>query len=205
MILEKEYIRERAVLYARKFALVRNPLYYTFEGIGGNCTSFVSQCILAGSCVMNFTPTFGWYYLSLNRRSASWSGVEFFYNFMVNNTDVGPFAIETDFSQAMIGDAIQLQNENDDFYHTLIISKIEGGEIYVCANSNDALDRPLSSYNYKSARLIHIMGVRYDTRFLFDCFEYLYNPPPLPSEVPAPPSEPAEEPPANETEAPGES
>ena len=56
MILEKEYVRERAVMYARKYALVRNPLFYSFAGIGGNCTNFVSQCVLAGSCVMNFTP-----------------------------------------------------------------------------------------------------------------------------------------------------
>ncbi|MBR2024561.1 MAG: amidase domain-containing protein, partial [Clostridia bacterium] len=56
----KEYNRENAVKYARKYALMRNPLFFTFEGIGGNCTNFVSQCILAGSCVMNFTPTFGW-------------------------------------------------------------------------------------------------------------------------------------------------
>ena len=81
MILEKPYNRENAVKYARKYALVRNPLYFTFEGIGGNCTNFVSQCILAGSCVMNYTPTFGWYYRSLDDRSPSWTGVEFFFNF----------------------------------------------------------------------------------------------------------------------------
>ena len=83
MILEKEYLRENAVMYARKYAFARNPLFTTFEGLGGNCTNFVSQCILAGSCVMNFTPVYGWYYLSLNRRSPSWSGVEFFYDFII--------------------------------------------------------------------------------------------------------------------------
>ncbi|MGM9665380.1 MAG: amidase domain-containing protein [Eubacteriales bacterium] len=177
MILEKEYIRERAVMYARKYALVRNPLFYSFAGIGGNCTNFVSQCVLAGSCVMNFAPIYGWYYLSTNRRSASWTGVDFFYNFMIYNEGIGPFGRDAAIEEAMIGDVIQLQNSDGVFYHTLIISKIENGEIYICANSNDALDRPLSSYNYASFRLIHIMGVRYDTSFLFDCFEYLYSPP----------------------------
>lgn len=188
MILEKRYIRERAVEYARKYALVRNPLFYSFAGIGGNCTNFVSQCVLAGSCVMNFTAIFGWYYLSTNRRSASWTGVTFFYNFMTSNEGVGPYAEVIDAENAEVGDVIQLQNTDGDFYHTLIISEIKEGEIFVCANSNDALDRPLSSYDYASLRVIHIVGVRYDSDFVFDCFEYLYNPslPPVEPENAAP-------------------
>lgn len=177
MILEKEYLRERAVQYARKYALVRNPLFYTFEGIGGNCTNFVSQCLLAGSCVMNFLPTFGWFYLSPNRRAPAWTGVEFFYNFMVGNEGVGPFGKEILLEEAQIGDVIQLRNEQDVYYHTLIISEIKEEEIYICANSIDSLDRALSTYEYKDLRVIHIDGVRYDTRYIIDCFESLYNPP----------------------------
>ena len=130
MILEKEYSRDRAVLYARKFALERNPLYYRFEGIGGNCTNFASQCVLAGSCVMNFSSIYGWYYLSLNRRSASWTGVEFFYDFFVNNTGLGPFAKEEILENGEIGDLIQLKNDEGDYYHTLVISQITEDEIY---------------------------------------------------------------------------
>lgn len=197
MILEKEYIRERAVLYARKYALARNPLFFSFAGIGGNCTNFVSQCVLAGSCVMNYTPIYGWYYLSTNRRSASWTGVEFFYNFMTQNTDVGPFGVLSTLSQAEIGDVIQLQNDEGIFYHTIIISEIRDGEIYICANSNDALDKPLSSYNYADLRVIHILGVRYDTRFQIECFESLYSPPIAP--VPPAPATPEPAVPAPET------
>jgi hypothetical protein len=131
MILEKAYNRENAVAYARKYALVRNPIFFTFEGIGGNCTNFVSQCILAGGCVMNFTPTYGWYYLSANRRSASWTGVDFFYNFITQNQDVGPYGISAPIEMAQVGDVIQLQNEEDAFYHTLVISEITEGEIFI--------------------------------------------------------------------------
>ena len=187
MILEKEYIRENAVKYARKYAFVRNPLFFSFAGIGGNCTNFVSQCILAGSCVMNYTPIYGWYYLSTNRRSASWTGVEYFYNFMTTNSDVGPFGVEGGLDIAEVGDVIQLQNSEGVFYHTIIISEIRNGEIYICANSNDALDKPLSEYNYANLRVIHILGVRYDTRFQIDCFDSLYSPP-------LPPIEPNEDP-----------
>lgn len=185
MILEKEYFRDRAVMYARKYAFVRNPLFFSFAGIGGNCTNFVSQCVLAGSCVMNYTPIFGWYYLSTNRRSASWTGVQYFYNFITQNTDVGPFGIDVPLSEAEVGDVIQLQNADGIFYHTIIISEIRDGEIYICANSNDARDKPLSDYNYAALRVIHILGVRYDTRFQIDCFESLYSPP----IAPAPPTE----------------
>lgn len=177
MILEKEYIRQNAVLYAKKYALVRNPLFYTFEGIGGNCTNFASQCVLAGSCTMNYAPIYGWYYLSINRRSASWTGVDFFYNFMTSNKDVGPFGKEVDISLVEPGDLIQLKNSEGRFYHTLVVVGIEDNEIYICANSNDALERPLSSYEYESLRVIHIEGVRYDTRYQIDCFDSLYSPP----------------------------
>ena len=176
MILEKEYLRENAVLYAEKYALQRNPLFFTFEGIGGNCTNFASQCVLAGGCTMNFAPVYGWYYLSTNRRSASWTGVDFFYNFMTSNEGVGPFGTEVDVSLAELGDLIQLKNAEGRFYHTLVITRIEKDEIYVCANSNDALNRPLSSYEFESLRTIHINGIRYDTRYEIDCFDALFSP-----------------------------
>ena len=58
MLATKPYIRENAVAYARKFAFSQNPNFANFAGIGGNCTNFVSQCIYAGGCVMNYKPTF---------------------------------------------------------------------------------------------------------------------------------------------------
>ncbi len=177
MILEKEYFRDRAVRYARKYALVRNPLFYTFEGIGGNCTNFVSQCVLAGSCVMNFLPVYGWFYLSSNRRAPAWTGVEFFYNFMTENTGVGPYGKEIPLAEAQPGDVIQLQNAEGTFYHTLIITELRDGEVYICANSIDSLDRPLSTYEYAALRVIHIEKIRYDTRYIIDCFDSLYDPP----------------------------
>ena len=41
MFLNKPYNRERAVEYARRWALSRNPLFENFSGIGGDCTNFV--------------------------------------------------------------------------------------------------------------------------------------------------------------------
>ena len=174
MLLMKPYNRERAVEYAKKWALSRNPLFTDFTGQGGNCTNFVSQAVLAGSCVMNFTPTFGWYFVSSSDRSPSWTGVEFFYDFMVNNEGVGPFMREVSRRETEIGDVIQLANETGDFYHTLMITGFDGNEILVSAQSDDSLDRPLSSYNYAALRFLKVLGVRveYDGDF---CFEGLIN------------------------------
>ena len=56
------YDRSKAAAYAEKWAFSRNPRYISFDGMGGDCTSFVSQCLYAGTGVMNFTRDTGWYY-----------------------------------------------------------------------------------------------------------------------------------------------
>ena len=115
-----EYDRIQAVSYARKWAFSRNPAYYNFNRLGGDCTNFASQCLFAGVGVMNFTPDLGWYYLSLNDRAAAWTGVEYFYNFLIGNRvgvgdGRGPFAEECGLDGLEIGDFIQLGNETGGF------------------------------------------------------------------------------------------
>ena len=166
MIVTKAYNRERAVEYARRWALSRNPLFYDFTGGGGNCTNFVSQSVLAGSLTMNPTTTFGWYYTSLDDRSPSWSGVREFYEFMCGLGDfvpksnrIGPFCDEVTREKIEIGDIVQLSNSRGQFYHSLLVSGFKDGDVLVSAQSNDALDRPLSTYNYATARFLHVVGV----------------------------------------------
>ena len=156
---EKPYNRDDAVEYARRWALGRNPAYYNFENIGGDCTNFASQCIYAGAKVMNFTPTMGWYYRSLSDRAPAWSGVEYLYNFLVNNRSVGPYGHLAEQSEAKIGDIVQLGRKGGGFYHSPVIVATDP-IILVAAHTFDALDRPLSSYIYEVARFIHIDGVR---------------------------------------------
>lgn len=156
---EIPYNRFAAVAYARAWATSRNPAYYNFEEIGGDCTNFASQCIYAGARVMNYTPTFGWYYRSSYDRSPSWSGVEYLYNFLVNNRSVGPFAHEISAAEAQPGDIVQLGTADGHFYHSPVITSVSP-EILVAAHTFDALDRPLSTYVYDRARFLHIDGVR---------------------------------------------
>ncbi len=179
MIVSKPYNRERAVEYARAWALSRNPLFYDFTGGGGNCTNFVSQCVLAGSLVMNPTEIFGWYYVNVDDRAPAWTGVREFYEFMCGlgdfapkNERQGPFCEEVMRERVEIGDVVQLSNARGVFYHSLLVSGFENGDILVAAQSNDALDRPLSTYNYATARFLHVQGVNVE---LLDEESYFSN------------------------------
>ena len=156
---EVPYDRQAAAAYARRWALDRNPAYYDFENIGGDCTNFASQCIFAGAGIMNYTPVTGWYYRSVSDRSAAWTGVEYLYAFLTGNRSAGPYGHTVPKSGAMVGDIVQLGSADGDFYHSPVITAVTP-EITVAAHTYDALDKPLSSYRYGTARFIHIDGVR---------------------------------------------
>ena len=158
-----DYDRAAAVAYAKKWAYRRNPAYYDFSKLGGNCTNFASQCIYAGARVMNYTPTFGWYYRSANDRSPSWTGVEELYRFLTSNRARGPQAEVTGLDGAENGDIIQLKfGAGDRFDHSPVV--VDSGNntpatILLAANSNDSDCRPLSTYNYTDYRVLHIFNV----------------------------------------------
>ena len=155
---EIPYDRAAAVAYARRWAMSRNPAYYDFELLGGDCTNFASQCLFAGSGIMNFTPVTGWFYRSANHRTASWTGVEYLYRFLVNNRSVGPRAREVAREAVLPGDLVQLGDGGGEFYHCPVITAVHP-EILVAAHSFDALDRPLDSYVFERVRFLHIEGV----------------------------------------------
>ena len=186
MTITKRYNRENAVAYAKKWALMRNPLFTDYSRIGGNCTNFVSQVLLAGSCTMDYAQPFGWFYESDQNRAPAWTGVEFLYDYLTGGGDYpdvndrpGPFGREVRAAQTQIGDVVQL-GRGGDFYHSLIITGYEPRDILVSAQSDDALDRRLTSYNFEVVRFIHIDGVRISQND-DDCFTALNEGIALPS------------------------
>ena len=152
-----EYNRKAAAEYAKKWALSRNPEYYSFDGIGGDCTNFASQCLYAGCGVMNFTKDTGWYYISLNNRAPAWSSAEYFRSFLLENRGEGPFGIAREIHQLDIGDFISL-SDGLRVYHTLFVVDVVDNMPLVAAHSNDAYNIPLSSYSYYKAMGVHIIG-----------------------------------------------
>lgn len=158
----KKYDRKRAVEYASKWAYKRNPKYYNFENVGGDCTSFISQCVYAGCNVMNYKKHIGWYYNSQADRTASWSGVEYLYNFLTKNKGIGPRAIKADISDVEIGDIIQLKFLKDGFSHSLIIVDKKGNnlkDIYIATHTEDAYYRQVSEYTFKDIRFLNITDI----------------------------------------------
>ena len=153
------YDRDAAVAYAHKWAYARNPAYPNFDAYGGDCTSFVSQCIYAGCGVMNMARDVGWYCRSLNDRAAAWSGVEYLYNFLVANRGAGPFGSEMPLEAALPGDVIQLSFDGLVYKHSLLAVRGYPG-IHIAAHTDDSDYRPLETYQYQAARLIRIAGCR---------------------------------------------
>ncbi len=156
----KEYDRTKAITYAQNWALKSNPAFYHFGGIGGDCTNFISQCLLAGGGVMNYDKYKGWFYNSASSRSPSWTSVHDLQNFLLREKGVGPFAYVVGKNALEEGDIIQLRQNPTHFNHSLIVTKIGNGQIYVCAHSNDAKNIPLSSYPFLEMLCLHIAGIR---------------------------------------------
>ncbi len=158
------YDRNKVIEYAKKWALSRNPKYYNFDNVGGDCTSFVSQCIFAGAKVMNYTKDVGWYYINGNNKSPSWSGVDFLYKFLINNKSVGPYGKEAKINEIEIGDIAQLSFDGDKFEHTLMIVNIENkftlSKIKIASHTFDSFNKAISEYLFQKIRFIHISGVR---------------------------------------------
>lgn len=163
------YNRRAAVDYAHRWAFNRNPNYYDYEEIGGDCTNFASQCLFAGSGVMNFTPTFGWYYIDANDKSPSWTGVPYFYNFFTRKErSIGPFGVADSIEHMLPGDFVQLRfQDRDIFSHTPVIVSVGDppalNNILVAAHSVDSDWRPLDSYPFQEIRFLHVCGVAVNT------------------------------------------
>ncbi|MFZ2538842.1 MAG: amidase domain-containing protein [Oscillospiraceae bacterium] len=164
---EIPYDRDSAVTYAREWAYARNKQYYDFSKIGGDCTNYASQSVYVGCKIMNFTPTYGWYYINVNDRAPAWTSVEYIYKFLTTNEDVGPYAIDVDISMIEAGDLVQIRFLGESvFGHTPVIIRIDGEKIleniYIAAHSVDCDCRLLSTYNNViEMRFLHILGARY--------------------------------------------
>lgn len=159
----KDYNREAVIEYAKIWALSRNPNYYNFDPVGGDCTSFASQCIYAGSQKMNYTKDLGWYYINGNKKSPSWSSVEYLHRFLIQNKSVGPQAVETTQNKIEIGDIAQLSFDGEQFAHSLVIINIENKfttqGIKIASHTWDNLNKPISEYSFQKIRWLHIERV----------------------------------------------
>ncbi len=113
---------------------------------------------------MNYTPVTGWFYINANNRTASWTGVPFFYRFLTENRSVGPFGEETGLAAVEPGDFIQLTGDGTHYTHTLVVVRTgkppTAQNVLVATHTYDAFGRPVDSYSFAQMRCIHILGYR---------------------------------------------
>lgn len=161
---ELQYDRQKAIEYARKWAFARNPAYYNFDTVGGDCTNFISQCLYAGSKVMNYTKDTGWYYINGNQKSPSWTAVEFLYRFLVQNKSLGPYGKDVKKEKIELGDIVQISFDGNQFAHSLIVVELNStlglAGIKIASHTFDSFNKRVTEYSFQKIRFIHIEGVR---------------------------------------------
>ena len=161
---EVKYNRQKAVEYSSRWAFDRNPAYYNFDAVGGDCTNFISQCIYEGSKVMNYTKDTGWYYINGNQKSPSWTGVEFLYRFLVKNKGLGPYGEDVKKEKIELGDIVQISFDGNQFAHSLIVVDLNStlglSGIKIASHTFDSFNKKVTEYNFQKIRFIHIKGVR---------------------------------------------
>jgi len=70
--------------------------------------------------------------------------------------EYGPKGVLIDKEELQLGDLIQLSFNGIIYGHTLIVTKIENGEILVCAHTNDAKNRNLNTYSFEKMRCVGV-------------------------------------------------
>ena len=153
------YNRDKVYDYAKKWAYGRNPKYYNYDPVGGDCTNFVSQCIFAGCGQMNYDKINGWYYINGNNKSPSWTGVEYLYKFLISNIGLGPKGKDSIISDLKIGDVVQISVDGKNFFHSLIVIKngTNSKDTLIAAHTFDTFGKSVFAYGFENYRCIHIL------------------------------------------------
>ena len=135
----QDYDRRAVVMYAHQWAYGRNPAFYDYENLGGD------------------------YYIDSDQKAPAWTGVPYLYNFLTRNgPSVGPVGEPCDLEQLRQGDLIQLSFKGTEFQHSPIVvsvgNPVTPENVLIAAHSYDADNRPLSTYEYRDIRFVHILG-----------------------------------------------
>lgn len=140
--------RKAAVEYARKWALSTNPKYLRFDN---DCTSFVSQAMLAGGWSMVGERSFSerkkdtaWWYGGawFTRASYTWGGAHNFSKFL----KVSKRGVQVHRTTSLgLGDVVQIMNGSKHVYHTMIVTKKTSDDLLLSYHTTDHLDEPLSA------------------------------------------------------------
>jgi len=168
VIMRSSYNRVNAVNYAIKYALKPNPnyRYFSLQYTGGDCSNFISQCLLAGGVPMNST----WWYKKgnpLNTNgdtwSLQWSVAYSLYLYLTRNAKLnlpGPKGTETVNKQILeIGDLLYFEDYKGNIFHSAIITSKANENLLVSQHSFEALNIPYQK-SWEAAK-IHFLKISY--------------------------------------------
>ncbi|MEW6558489.1 MAG: amidase domain-containing protein, partial [Elusimicrobiota bacterium] len=136
------YDRIRAVNYADTWAYSRNTdKYYDYENVGGDCTNFVSQCLIAGGIRFGSGQASYIDDKGCIIRVADMPGA-------LQNFHGATISVNTIPSNLKVGDVISLGDNEDPYIHTIFV--VQPGNtadtLLVASHTDDSYGRPLQVY-----------------------------------------------------------
>lgn len=158
------YDRDAAYDYLMAYCDKRNPAWYAYDDVGGNCMNFGSQVLLAGGIPEDERGDEAWYWDGQNDLDLSWINVGRFYDYCRDNEGFGLVAdTEAGYYTGEVGDVL-IVGFAGDHRHTTVISDIvrdaEGNTVdyLITCNTTNYRDFPAAAYYYTFHRLVKIYG-----------------------------------------------
>lgn len=167
-----QYSRINAVNYATTYALHPNPSFRYFPLINnetsGDCTNFISQCLLAGGAPMIYNGSHPWWYKKANAISTkddtwsvSWAVAHSLYwTLKVNRQSqvLGVKGLEVYDSRLLeLGDLIFFEGDNGNIFHTTIVTSFMHSLPLVSHHSFEALN--IDYKNSWPAKRVHFLKI----------------------------------------------
>ena len=143
---------------------MRNPEWGNYTGRGGDCTNFISQCLWDGGIPFDTVgdPSYNqrWFWNSETNRTPTWTGVNEFWDYAINDTGYGLSASSVARTGIYTGDIVQLVSGSSG-YHSLFVNNAYTYNgyrfIFICCHDDDHRDYNLDNYT-ASKRYLHING-----------------------------------------------
>lgn len=158
------YDVDSAIAYLYEYCDERNPYWYAYDAVGGNCMNFGSQVLLAGGIPEDERGSAEWYWDGQYDLALSWINVGRFYEYCRDNSGFGLVAdTEAGYYTGEIGDVVIVGFDEDHRHTTLISGIVRDGDgnvvdYLITCNTTNYRDFPVSAYYYTFHRLIKIFG-----------------------------------------------
>jgi len=187
------YDVNKVLEYIHEYWEEPNPDFPNYNGMGGDCACFVSQCLYAGGMQMvgsNASNFSNWFCRTSDRNqfskvSSTWRGAEAFAAYWKKNAleykEFGPecfedrLAFREVFKYGNPGDAISYINSNGRPYHTVIISyknRDNDRELRFAGHTSPQWEKSVYDYCKNSTKTVRIYRMSQPDPALEESYDY---------------------------------